>query len=94
MPQRSFFVYAYQFPLCARCTGIFVGKIIAIFLLVAGCRPFTWTAILCMLPMVADGGIQLLCERYESTNGRRLITGILFGIALIFLLFQIISIFL
>jgi len=32
-----------------------------------------------MLPLVADGFVQLL-TKYESTNIRRLITGIVFGI--------------
>ena len=40
-----------------------------------------------MLPMIADGIVQMLSS-YESTNLRRLITGILFGYAL-FALFAI-----
>lgn len=36
------------------------------------------------LPLIIDGGVQRLTS-YESTNLRRLFTGILFGIALIFL---------
>ncbi len=39
--------------------------------------------LLLMAPMVADGLLQLLTP-YESGNYRRLVTGILFGIALIF----------
>lgn len=34
-----------------------------------------------MVPMVADGTVQLL-TRYESTNFRRVVTGFLFGYAL------------
>lgn len=37
-----------------------------------------------MLPLVFDGTLQKLTS-YESTNMRRLFTGILFGIALIFM---------
>ena len=38
-----------------------------------------------LLPLVLDGGIQRL-TRYESGNIRRLLTGILFGYALVGLL--------
>lgn len=38
-----------------------------------------------MLPLVADGFTQKLTA-YESNNTRRLITGILFGIAFVFML--------
>ena len=34
-----------------------------------------------MLPLIIDGFVQLL-TKYESTNIRRLITGIIFGIGL------------
>ena len=46
--------------------------------------PSTVTAILLMIPMVADGFIQLKTS-YVSTNPRRLITGFLFGYALLVL---------
>ena len=39
-----------------------------------------------MIPMVLDGGIQALSS-YESTNGRRFITGLLFGCGLMSLFF-------
>lgn len=38
-----------------------------------------------MLPLIVDGFVQRLTP-YESTNIRRLITGILFGIAFVFML--------
>ena len=47
-------------------------------------RPPVWTAVLIMVPMAADGLIQLKTS-YESTNIRRLVTGILFGYSLIVL---------
>ena len=91
MSQRSFSAYGYQFPLCARCTGILIGELAVVFLLLMGYRLSARAALHWMLPMIADGSIQLFCARYESTNARRLITGMLFGIALGFLLFQIIN---
>lgn len=91
MPQRSFSAYGCQFPLCARCTGILLGEISVIILLIIGWRLSAWAALLWMLPMIADGSVQLLYDRYESTNIRRLITGALFGTALGFFLFQLIT---
>lgn len=40
--------------------------------------PPVWLAALLLVPLVVDGAVQLLTA-YESTNMRRLITGILFG---------------
>ena len=45
-------------------------------------RPPVWICILLMLPMIADGLIQRLTT-YESTNVKRVITGALFGYALV-----------
>lgn len=44
-----------------------------------------------MLPMSVDGSIQLLYAKYESTNFKRFMTGMLFGMGIGFLLFQIIT---
>lgn len=43
--------------------------------------PPVWAAALLMIPMIADGVIQLKTA-YESTNPRRLATGLLFGYGL------------
>ena len=32
MPERSFFFKGYQFPVCARCTGVAIGQFIALVL--------------------------------------------------------------
>ena len=76
MPERSFFVGKYQFPLCARCTGIAIGHIFAI--LVSLSHSVPPAGALCMIPLVLDGTIQKL-TRYESTNSKRVVTGILYG---------------
>lgn len=47
-----------------------------------GC-PRLWIVLAMMIPLVFDGFLQSLTS-YESGNIRRLITGILFGIAMIF----------
>ena len=41
-------------------------------------RPAVWLALVLLVPMIADGFIQLRTP-YESTNPRRFFTGLLFG---------------
>lgn len=83
-PDRSFYFKGKQFPICARCTGELVGMISGILIAVIWGYPRFYIVILLMLPLVFDGTLQKLTS-YESTNMRRLFTGILFGIALIFM---------
>ena len=45
-------------------------------------QPPLWFCIVLMVPMIADGLIQRLTT-YESTNVKRVITGALFGYALV-----------
>ena len=45
-------------------------------------QPPLWICIVLMVPMIADGLIQRLTT-YESSNPRRVITGVLFGYALV-----------
>lgn len=80
-PERSFcWPGGRAFPVCARCTGELAG-----FLLAAATgwlvHPPVWMLAALMLPMIADGLAQAL-TRYESTNARRFLTGLLFGYAL------------
>lgn len=77
---RSFHYKGKKFPICARCTGELVG-ILGGILLGIFFLPRVWVAVACMIPMLADGFIQLLTP-YQSTNMRRLVTGTLFGYAL------------
>lgn len=76
-------------PVCARCEGELFG-ILAGLIAVWFIRPPYWLMAVIMLPMIADGLIQG-STKYESTNWRRLITGILFGfgITMIILMFWI-----
>ncbi len=76
-PDRSFYCKGRQFPLCARCTGELLGIVAAIFLF-PFCAPPVWAALPALLPLVADGFAQRL-TRYESTNLRRLATGLAIG---------------
>lgn len=88
-PERSFFYKGYQFPVCARCTGVFIGEFIAIILLILGIRINLYISIGLLLIMGIDWGIQYL-EILYSNNIRRLITGISAGIGLTYIYFYII----
>ena len=82
IPERSFFLHGYQFPLCARCTGVFVGYLFAILFLLLGCLIPILLSISFIFPLILDGGIQLLLN-IISNNKRRFITVILFGFGII-----------
>lgn len=91
MHERSFSYKGYQFPVCARCTGIFIGQIIGVICIVLGLRiNFIWSIVL-ILPMAIDGLIQLM-KIMESNNIRRFITGFISGVGYMYLLFDIILI--
>ena len=80
-PDRSFFFRGRQLPQFARCTGELAGILLAVpGGLLAGFPP-AWACGLLLLPLVADGFLQALTP-YESTNLRRLATGVLFGFGL------------
>lgn len=88
MPERSFFYKGKQFPICARCTGLGVGYILAFLLLaMVGLFPL-WLVFACIVPMAIDG-IGQLFNRWQSTNHRRFVTGLFAGIGLLYILFHI-----
>lgn len=77
LPERSFFWNGRQFPVCARCTGVYLGELAAAFghFLLGSC----WRLDLAFcLVMLLDWGVQFLHIR-KSTNWRRLVTGLLCG---------------
>lgn len=99
---RSFFICDGQCGWCSRCTFIwFTTFLVAAFTFYPPfkkkedqpLRSIGWkTAVLLVLPMALDGGIQLIAQLYslwtgtqpiyESTNTIRAITGTLFGLGL------------
>lgn len=83
MPERSFHFHGKPFPICARCTGELIGILAGIPVILIAGPPNVWIMVVMMLPLITDGTLQRLTS-YESRNIRRLITGILFGIALDF----------
>lgn len=82
IPERSFFIRGYQFPLCARCTGITVGYLLSVLLCVMHIIFPLWVSVIMLIPLLFDGGIQLLfC--IMSNNIRRAVTGILYGLGFV-----------
>ena len=78
LSERSFFYKGFQFPLCARCTGIVIGEIFLAPLSLLFFETPYWVSIIFILIMAIDGGLQYL-NILQSNNIRRLITGILAG---------------
>lgn len=84
-PERSFFYKDWQFPVCARCTGVLIGQITAYIAFLKKKKPIKTSLIFCVA-MFTDWLVQHLKIK-ESTNIRRIITGILggFGFSIIYL---------
>ena len=82
MNERSFSCKSYQFPLCARCTGLLVGQIAALclFMLFRQCdiTVLLFPALVSVIALGIDGVGQLK-ELWLSTNLRRLLTGLFCG---------------
>ena len=85
--ERSFFYKNYQFPLCARCTGIFIGELIIapVIIFVVGFNDI-YVNLAFLTIMAIDGSLQYL-NILASTNIRRLITGLMAGFAMTGLFF-------
>ncbi len=81
MPERSFFYKGKQFPVCARCTGVFLGHMTAILLFLCGKRFSFRKCFALMAVMGLDWGVQE-AGIAESTNIRRLFTGFCGGLGL------------
>ncbi|MCM1233353.1 MAG: DUF2085 domain-containing protein [Ruminococcus flavefaciens] len=89
LPERSFFFCGYQFPVCARCTGIIIGYIFSIFYCILCPKISIWIILLLIVPMAVDGLIQYV-SMYRSNNIKRLITGFFAGFGFIQLIKNVI----
>jgi len=82
MNGRSFSFKGYQFPICARCTGLLLGQItgliLSFFFIKCDIRILLGLAVFSTLMLGVDG-IGQLKKLWMSTNSRRFITGILCG---------------
>lgn len=80
-PERSFFWKGRQFPVCARCTGLYAGYL-SFPLFSFGLWHLGWLlATALVLPTFIDGLTQAFCHR-ESNNWLRLATGLAAGAGL------------
>ncbi len=77
-PERSFFYKGKQFPVCARCTGFYVGYLALPVFTFSIWEPSFLIVGLLMLPALIDGLTQAFWNR-ESNNWLRLFTGTLAG---------------
>ena len=81
--ERSFTLFGYQFPLCARCTGILIGELMSLFTPLVGELPKSkFVAISSIMPMALDGITQYIGLQ-ESTNKRRFFSGFLAGVGMV-----------
>ena len=81
LSHRSYSYNDNQMSFCARDTGIFLGLVLGF--MYASRKEIVLTlplVIAALLPIGLDGTIQLLTD-YESTNPKRLITGLIAGVA-------------
>ncbi len=89
MESRSFSIGGYQFPLCARCTGVLIGELIGIASIISGIR-ISWITIMIFVAVMGiDWFIQYI-ELLMSNNFRRIVTGTLCGFAVTYVYFYLI----
>lgn len=81
MPDRSFSYKGYQFPLCARCTGIVLGEALSIVTILCAVKIDLIYAFALVVPLAIDGGLQYI-KILQSNNIRRVLTGVLAGFGL------------
>jgi len=106
LPERSFFFHEHQSPLCARCTGMYLGFLIGLVFLIVRRRTHSarmpTAAIIAVLIgfitiMGIDGINSTLSiipgapQLYHTTNIHRIVTGTLFGLAMCMLFFPVFS---
>lgn len=89
MPERSFFIGGRQLPVCARCTGVIAGQLLCVALLGFGIHLPVFVALILALVMFVDWALQYLSVA-ESTNKRRLVTGVFGGFGYVTVLFTVI----
>lgn len=79
-PCRSFHLFNKPLPICARCTGIALGIVLALLLTMQAIA--WWWFLVMTLPLIIDGTVQRMTD-YQSNNAKRFISGLLFAPGLI-----------
>jgi len=89
LPDRTFNIKGHYFPVCARCTGFYIGAfsyfIYVYFFYVQYTIFLILIAVLMLIPTFIDGFTQLFNFR-ESNNILRLFTGLIGGLGLAILI--------
>ncbi len=89
IPERTFNIRGYYFPVCSRCTGFYIGAfsyfIYVYFIYVEYTFFLIFMAFLMIIPTFLDGFTQLFRSR-ESNNMLRLSTGLIGGVGLAILI--------
>ena len=82
LKERSITLLGHTLPICSRCTGVYVGFMVAIVLLILKIKIPLVLSVPMLSPLILDGFTQLFGLR-SSTNLLRLLTGIIFSIGLL-----------
>jgi len=87
IPERTLWIGGRYLPVCARDTGVYLGFYIGYLLLPMRRKeacgpPNLWITLFMIAPMIVDAATQWIGLR-TSTNELRLLTGLLFGAALV-----------
>ncbi|MDH5624026.1 MAG: DUF2085 domain-containing protein, partial [Candidatus Bathyarchaeota archaeon] len=80
LPERTLWIGGRYLPVCARCTGAYLGFYIGYLLLPMRKKeacgpPNLWITLFMVAPMILDAGTQIVGLR-TSTNELRLVTGL------------------
>lgn len=79
-------INGFQFFLCYRCIGLYLGNVLGV-ITYKWSSDFTFALlVILMLPMIIDGSVQALSSSYQSTNIRRIVTGLSFGVSIVYAL--------
>lgn len=90
IPERTFLANGQYMPICARCTGIYLGVFFSLLYLAVTKRfrsdtipsvKISFFLLLFLLPLVVDGFGSYL-GFYSTTNLIRVMTGVMFGVTL------------
>jgi len=93
LPERSIFINNRQFHICARCTGLLIGSVLSMFLILFPIRDILAYIFPIFFTILAIDGFTQKINLRQSNNKLRFLTGITTGLSLLpFILLVIIHI--